>query len=111
MSSKIDDNDLLTFALILVVVVAFSILYKEKIEHVNNLLEDILKDKDIRGIENDIKRKYDIELVIDAKEDEEQQFWKQLSKSNLTKAYNYDEPEYDLSMVKEPNPRYRDESR
>jgi hypothetical protein len=31
---------------------------------------------------------------------------KELSKTNLSRAYSNDEPEYDLSMVSEPNPSY-----
>lgn len=33
--------------------------------------------------------------------------WLALSKRNLTKIYGEDEPDYDLSMVKEPNPEYK----
>ena len=58
-------------------------------------------------MEADIKRIYDIDFVIDVKEDEEQQFWRQFGKSKLVRAYSDIEPEYDISMVKEPNPRYK----
>jgi hypothetical protein len=111
LSSKVDDNTLIIVAIAILVITAISIMHKEKIEYANKLLEDIFKDKNVQGIENDIKRIYDIDLMIDMKEDEEQQFWKQFSKSNLAKAYDHDEPEYDLSMVKEPNPRYKNGSR
>ena len=37
----------------------------------------------------------------------EQDEWMGFSKQNLAKAYGTNEPEYDLSMLKEPNPEYK----
>ncbi len=39
-------------------------------------------------------------------EGEERNFWTELSLSQLEKAYGKDEPEYPLSLIKEPNPGY-----
>ena len=38
-------------------------------------------------------------------EDEENEFY-DLSMAGLSKAYSEDEPDYDVSMIKEPNPDY-----
>ena len=47
-------------------------------------------------------------LHIKAKieEDEENEYWNELSKKGLERAYSEDEPEYSLAGVKEPNPNY-----
>ena len=34
-----------------------------------------------------------------------------LSAKGLSKAYSVDEPEYELSLLKEPNPDYKNEGR
>ena len=34
------------------------------------------------------------------------EFWRQMSAGSLARAYGSGEPEYTLSMVREPNPRY-----
>jgi len=46
-------------------------------------------------------------LVIEDEEDIlSAQNWSAFSLGNLNRAYSRDEPEYALSMVKEPNPKY-----
>jgi hypothetical protein len=42
----------------------------------------------------------------DGDEAEFRQFWSQLARQSLARAYGPDEPEYTLDMVKEPNPDY-----
>ncbi len=39
--------------------------------------------------------------------DEEDQDWQNLFSQNLNKAYGVHEPDYDISMLKEPNPEYK----
>ncbi|MFI5221001.1 MAG: glycosyl hydrolase family 31 [Bacteroidia bacterium] len=38
--------------------------------------------------------------------DEESEDWKEHNLNRLNKAYSIDEPDYNLSMVKEPNDQY-----
>ena len=45
-----------------------------------------------------------IVLVLDGEEDTSD--WSSLSAMSLSKAYGVDEPEYTISLVKEPNPNY-----
>lgn len=47
-----------------------------------------------------------VKLLILIDEEEQEADFYTLSEQNLSKAYSYDEPEYDLSLVKEPNPSY-----
>lgn len=47
-------------------------------------------------------------MSTDKKEsDEEQKDWMNFSAQNLNNAYGEHEPDYNLSMVKEPNPEYK----
>ena len=46
---------------------------------------------------------------IAAKLDLEHRDWHQINASALLRAYGDDEPTYDASMVKEPNPTYKNE--
>ncbi len=39
-------------------------------------------------------------------ESSEREFWRLFAHRNLNRAYSDDEPEYTMSMVKEPNPKY-----
>lgn len=41
------------------------------------------------------------------KSDEEREDWMNFSAQHLNNAYGENEPSYDLSMVKEPNPEYK----
>ena len=51
-----------------------------------------------------------IEIVkTDESFDKEMEEMNLLSKNNLSRAYSDNEPEYDLSMVSEPNPSYEKE--
>jgi hypothetical protein len=43
--------------------------------------------------------------------DKENENWFDLSKEKLSKAYGDNEPEYQLSMINEPNENYGDEGR
>jgi len=49
-------------------------------------------------------------LLILFEEESENDFYN-LSAEGLSKAYSIDEPEYELSLVKEPNPDYKNEAR
>ena len=40
-------------------------------------------------------------------EENEREGWNNFSMKNLNAAYGDNEPDYDLSMVKEPNPEYK----
>lgn len=47
--------------------------------------------------------------VLPESSDEEKtfrDFWRQVSAQSLSRAYSPDEPDYTLSMVREPNPDY-----
>jgi hypothetical protein len=47
--------------------------------------------------------------VLPEGEDDEKafrEFWRQLGAQSLSRAYGADEPEYTMSMVREPNPKY-----
>jgi hypothetical protein len=71
------------------------------------LLKDVFKNQTIEDIEKELKDYYDIELVIESKEDHERRQWQKFSKIALIRAYDQEEPEYDENMVKEPNPEYK----
>ena len=51
-----------------------------------------------------------VRLLILVEEEIESDFYK-ISAEGLSNAYSVDEPEYDLSLVKEPNPEYKNEGR
>ncbi len=53
----------------------------------------------------DLKNKK-VKLLILIDEDEEAKEFYALSSEGLSQSYSTDEPEYDLSLVKEPNPHY-----
>jgi hypothetical protein len=59
---------------------------------------------DMPGIKN---KKVKLLILID-EEDSKNEFY-DLSIQGLSKAYSTDEPEYDQSLVKEPNPEYKNE--
>jgi len=54
----------------------------------------------------DIKNKKVKLLILIDEEDSKNEFY-DLSIQGLSKAYSTDEPEYDQSLVKEPNPEYK----
>ncbi|MEO6330275.1 MAG: hypothetical protein ABIO55_15180 [Ginsengibacter sp.] len=47
-------------------------------------------------------------LILIDEEDTKEEFYN-LSMQGLSKAYSIDEPEYDQSLIKEPNPEYKNE--
>ncbi|MAO65264.1 MAG: hypothetical protein CL666_09720 [Balneola sp.] len=55
-------------------------------------------------LDEDVELKKDSKLLVILLEDEEE--WAELSTKNLNRAYGESEPEYELSMVKEPNSEY-----
>ena len=106
-SSKIDDNQLLKMAVIIVVLVAINKIFQERMEYSEDLLQNIFNSKSVSEVEEGIKNVYDIWVVMEVKEDQESDNWRQFSQSQLIKAYSNIEPEYTESMVKEPNPDYK----
>jgi len=106
-SSKAIDNEFISVAIAIVVLIAIHELFKKKrLAFADSLLNKILTEKDVRDIEKEIRKEYAIELAMDFKEDSERLLWNQLSKSKLANEYDF-EPEYDISMVKQPNPLYK----
>lgn len=55
-------------------------------------------------LEEDVKLKKDSKLLVIILNDEDE--WTELSAKKLNRAYGKNEPEYELSMVKEPNSDY-----
>lgn len=92
----------------IIVLVAFSILYRKKIQYADAVLKEIFSGSDSSEIKKKIVKEYGIEVEIDSKTKmNEETAWRIFSKAKLSGAYSYDEPEYDLNMIKEPNPGYR----
>lgn len=69
----------------------------------------IEKDNTLKQVLDFVKKlKLKVSVKDTDKESElEQDEWMNFSKQNLAKAYGTDEPEYDLSMLKEPNLEYK----
>lgn len=60
-------------------------------------------------LDGDWKLKPNTKLLVLVADDEDNDFmrqWHQLSSKNLARAYDVNEPDYPLSMVKEPNAGY-----
>jgi hypothetical protein len=91
----------------LIVMVALIFLHEKKTEYGNKVLNDIFASKGSKEIQNEIEKEYGIYVEVETKERSEDDNWKQFSKKKLSKGYAIDEQEYDLSMVKEPNPTYK----
>lgn len=98
-------------AILSVLVAILYIIQKQFEDYSNDLLDQIFKGKTVEDIERELMDEYDIELVIDSKEDQERRQWQQFSKSSLVKAYGEEEPEYTEDMVKEPNPEYNNKKK
>lgn len=78
--------------------------YQFHISELNNQfldkIQSLFKNKQIRVIITD-------EDSADLSEsNDEYKEWINLSKNSFAKAYSDDEPEYNLNMIKEPNPDY-----
>ena len=89
---------------LLIVLVSLAFLNERKPDYANKMLKDIFGDKDSREIQKEIADEYEIELELETSNDTG---WQQFSKQKLAKAYGEDEPEYDETMVKEPNEDYK----
>jgi hypothetical protein len=87
--------------------VVLSFLYKKKMVYADKVLKDVLTDKGIRELQNEITKEYGIDVQVESKEVNEDENWKEFSKHQIAKAYSNNEPEYELSMVKEPNSSYK----
>jgi len=101
--SRQNENQLIVLS---VVIVIYYFLNKKFDEYPDKMLKGIFRDRKVEEIERELKADFDIELVIDSKEDGERRQWQQFSQSSLVKAYGFEEPEYDEYLVKEPNPEY-----
>lgn len=55
-------------------------------------------------LEENVELKKDSKLLVILLDDEDE--WTELSAKNLSRAYGDNDPEYELSMVKEPNSDY-----
>lgn len=100
-TTQLDEE--LTLLIVIVVLIALH----EKLDYPNKVIEDIFSSKSSKDIRNEIAREYGIEVKVETKKTIEEDSWLQFSKEKLSKAYGTDEPEYDLSMVQEPNPDYK----
>jgi hypothetical protein len=90
---------------LLIVLVALGFLNQRKMGYANELLKDIFDNKDSKEIQREIEEQYGI--VVEFEPAKEDKGWQQFSNEKLAKAYGTDEPEYDESLVKEPNPDYK----
>jgi hypothetical protein len=97
-------DEVMTLTIIWVV---FSFLYQKKMEYADKVLKDVLTDRGIRELQNEITKEYGIDVQVESKSVNEDENWNQFSKEKLSKAYGNNEPDYELSMVKEPNPSYK----
>ena len=107
---KLTVNSILTEEMTLMIVI-FILYYfnQKKVDYANEVLKDIFVTKDSKEIQEEIGKEYGIEIEIKAINEEDS--WYKFSKEKLAKAYGADEPEYDVSMVKEPNPDYNKQRR
>ena len=97
-------DEKLTF---LIVLIALIVLYQRKMDFADKIIKDIFESKKSDEIRDEISREYGIEVSVKSKRSDEDINWHQLSKEKLSGAYGAGEPEYDESMVKEPNPDYK----
>ena len=92
--------------IILICLFVLIIFQKKRVDdYANNILNEVFKNRSVSELEEEIKKEYGIDIEITSKEDEDN--WRQFSKKQLTKAYSVDEPDYEINMVKEPNPQYK----
>ena len=91
----------------LIILASLAFLYQRKSDYANKVLNDVFGNKGSKEIQNEIANEYGIHVKVETKERIEDDNWKQFSKEKLSKAYSIDEQEYELSMVKEPNPTYK----
>jgi hypothetical protein len=102
---KLIVNSILSEEMTLMIVILILYYFKQqKIDYADEMLKDIFATKGSKEIHDEIAREYGIEIEIKSTNEEDN--WYQFSKEKLAKAYGTDEPEYDESMVNEPNPDY-----
>jgi hypothetical protein len=92
---------------LLIVLISLAVLHHKKVDYANKALKDIFDSKGSKDIQDEIAKEYGIDVQVETKNSSEEDGWHQFSKEKLSKAYGADEPEYDLSMVQEPNPDYK----
>jgi len=92
----------------LTLIILLSILYfwnEGKMQYANEVLKDIFSTKGNKEIQDEIAKEYGIEIEI--KSSAEKNEWLRFSREKLAGAYGDREPDYDMNMVKEPNPDYK----
>ncbi len=90
---------------LLIILVALTVLQQKQIDYANKVLKNIFGNKGSGEIQKEIALEYGIEVEV--AHTDEAGFWQRFSKQKLSNAYGENEPEYDLSMVKEPNAGYK----
>jgi len=106
---KTDKNTIFIAATILVVVIiALSYYYKKSQHYADTVLRRVFSEDNLEEIEAEVEKNFGNDIVFEEKENDD---WNKFNINNLSKAYGENEPEYDLSMIKEPNPTYKGESR
>jgi hypothetical protein len=102
---KSDKTTLIFGVIVIAIVVLALVIYYEKGQaYANEVLLQVLGDGDIHEIERGIENEFGISIDLETKERED---WYELSGGQLLNAYSETEPDYDLSMLKEPNPEYK----
>jgi hypothetical protein len=90
---------------LLIVLVALAVYYKNNSGYADKLLNEIFGSMSSMQIQKEIEKKYGIDVHLQAINEKDN--WQQFSKQQLAKAYDVNEDEYSLSMIKEPNPDYK----
>jgi hypothetical protein len=106
---KLTVNTLLDeeLTLMIIIVALIAIYQSKKIDYANKLLSDLFASKTSKEMQDEIVKEYGIEITVETKKSSENEIWQQFSKEKLSTAYGPDEPNYDISMVKESNPDYK----
>ena len=90
----------------LVLLVVLSALNSFKKSHsADKVLQDIFENKNSKEIQQEIQTEFGVSVEITTETAEKD--WHTFSKEKLAKAYGDEEPEYDVSMVKEHNADYK----
>jgi len=79
---------------------------KKRQEDGDQILDALFKDRSSGEIELEIEHQYGIKIET-AYIDEETGHWQSLSQRHFINSYAASEPDYDLMIVKEPNPSYQ----
>jgi hypothetical protein len=97
-------NQFIVATILVVVIIALAYYYKKSQDYANSVLKKVFDEDNIDDIEAEVEKRFGNGVIIENNEDLD---WHKFSLNSLAKAYGESEPEYDLSMVKEPNPYYK----